>query len=88
MTVGTWRRPQMRPFAGERPVQERVHARRSPCTPWKPATSDPRQPHRRLQLLDHLVPNNSWGYPEDAKGYEFDLAKAEEYCDKAVAEGA
>ncbi|HXO91848.1 MAG TPA: ABC transporter substrate-binding protein [Stellaceae bacterium] len=34
------------------------------------------------------LPNNIWGYPKDVKGYEFDLAKAKEYFDKAVAEGA
>jgi peptide/nickel transport system substrate-binding protein len=34
------------------------------------------------------LPNNIWGYPKDVTGYEFDLAKAKEYFDKAVAEGA
>src|SRR5439155_24259407 len=31
--------------------------------------------------------NNIWGYPKDVQGYEFDLGKAKEYFDKAVAEG-
>jgi peptide/nickel transport system substrate-binding protein len=34
------------------------------------------------------IPNNLWGYPKDEKGYDYDLAKAKEYFDKAVAEGA
>jgi peptide/nickel transport system substrate-binding protein len=34
------------------------------------------------------LPNNIWGYPKDVTGYGFDLAKAKEYFDKAVAEGA
>jgi len=34
------------------------------------------------------IPKNLWGYPEDVQGYEYDLAKAKEHCDKARAEGA
>ena len=34
------------------------------------------------------LPINIWGYPKDVVGYEFDLAKAKEYFQKAVAEGA
>ncbi len=34
------------------------------------------------------TPNNLWGYPKDEKGYDYDLAKAKEYFDKAMAEGA
>jgi peptide/nickel transport system substrate-binding protein len=34
------------------------------------------------------LPNNLWGYPEDVAGYDYDLEKAKEYCDKARAEGA
>jgi len=34
------------------------------------------------------IPKNLWGYPQDVAGYEFDLEKAKEYCDKARAEGA
>ena len=34
------------------------------------------------------MPNNLWGYPADVKGYDFDLKKAKELCDKAKAEGA
>jgi peptide/nickel transport system substrate-binding protein len=34
------------------------------------------------------LPSNIWGCPKDVKGYEFDLGKAKEYFDKAVAEGA
>ncbi len=34
------------------------------------------------------LPNNIWGYPKDEKGYDFDLAKAKEYFDKALAKGA
>ena len=34
------------------------------------------------------LPNNIWGYPKDVAGYDFDLAKAKEYFQKAVAEGA
>jgi peptide/nickel transport system substrate-binding protein len=34
------------------------------------------------------LPGNLWGAPEDVAGYDYDLAKAGEYCDKARAEGA
>ena len=34
------------------------------------------------------IPKNLWGAPADLKGYEHDLAKAKEYCDKAKAAGA
>jgi peptide/nickel transport system substrate-binding protein len=34
------------------------------------------------------IPKNLWGYPEGAKGYEFDLAKARAECDQAKAQGA
>jgi peptide/nickel transport system substrate-binding protein len=34
------------------------------------------------------MPNTLWGFPGDAKGYEFDLKKAKAYFDKARAEGA
>ncbi len=34
------------------------------------------------------IPKNLWGYPQDIVGYDFDLEKAKEYCDKARAEGA
>jgi peptide/nickel transport system substrate-binding protein len=34
------------------------------------------------------LPDNIWGYPKDMVGYEYDLAKAKEYLQKAVAEGA
>ena len=34
------------------------------------------------------IPNNLFGYPKDIKGYDFNLNKAKEYCDKARAEGA
>jgi ABC-type transport system substrate-binding protein len=34
------------------------------------------------------LPNNIWGYPKDVAGYDFDLAKAKEYFQRAVAEGA
>lgn len=34
------------------------------------------------------MPNNLWGYPKDVKGYDYDLKKAKEFCDKAKAEGA
>ncbi len=34
------------------------------------------------------MPNNLWGYPADVKGYDYDLKKAKEFCDKAKAEGA
>jgi peptide/nickel transport system substrate-binding protein len=33
-------------------------------------------------------PENLWGIPKDAKGYDYDLKKAKEYMAKAVAEGA
>ncbi|MDR3536122.1 MAG: ABC transporter substrate-binding protein, partial [Acetobacteraceae bacterium] len=34
------------------------------------------------------MPETLWGNPKDAKGYDYDLAKAKEYMAKAVAEGA
>lgn len=34
------------------------------------------------------MPENLWGIPKDAKGYDYDLKKAKEYYAKAVAEGA
>lgn len=34
------------------------------------------------------MPQNLWGIPKDAKGYDYDLKKAKEYYAKAVAEGA
>jgi peptide/nickel transport system substrate-binding protein len=34
------------------------------------------------------IPNNIWGFPKDVAGYDFDLNKAKEYFDKAMAEGA
>ncbi|MGH6943523.1 MAG: ABC transporter substrate-binding protein, partial [Geminicoccaceae bacterium] len=34
------------------------------------------------------LPNNLWGYPKDLVGYDYDMDKAKEYCDKARAEGA
>ncbi len=34
------------------------------------------------------MPNNLWGDPTAAKGYDYDLNKAKEHCDKAKAEGA
>ncbi len=34
------------------------------------------------------MPENLWGIPTDAKGYDYDLKKAKEYLAKAVAEGA
>ena len=34
------------------------------------------------------MPENLWGIPKDAKGYDYDLKKAKEYDAKAVAEGA
>ncbi|MGE0714963.1 MAG: ABC transporter substrate-binding protein [Alphaproteobacteria bacterium] len=33
-------------------------------------------------------PNGLWGNPTDLKGYEYDMAKAKEHCDKAKAAGA
>jgi peptide/nickel transport system substrate-binding protein len=33
-------------------------------------------------------PETLWGIPKDAKGYDYDLAKAKEYMAKAIAEGA
>jgi peptide/nickel transport system substrate-binding protein len=33
-------------------------------------------------------PETLWGLPKDAKGYDYDIAKAKEYMAKAVAEGA
>jgi peptide/nickel transport system substrate-binding protein len=33
-------------------------------------------------------PNTLWGCPADAKGYDHDIAKAKEYMDKAMSEGA
>ena len=34
------------------------------------------------------MPEDLWGIPKDAKGYDYDLKKAKEYMAKAVAEGA
>lgn len=34
------------------------------------------------------LPDNLWGYPKDAKGYDYDLAKAKDNMARAVAEGA
>lgn len=34
------------------------------------------------------MPDNLWGIPKDAKGYDYDLKKAKEYMAKAIAEGA
>jgi peptide/nickel transport system substrate-binding protein len=34
------------------------------------------------------LPDNLWGVPKDLKGYDYDLKKAKELCDKAKAEGA
>jgi peptide/nickel transport system substrate-binding protein len=34
------------------------------------------------------LPTAIWGFPKDVKGYDYDLAKAKEYYQKAVAEGA
>ena len=34
------------------------------------------------------MPQTLWGCPKDAKGYDYDMAKAKEYMAKAVAEGA
>jgi peptide/nickel transport system substrate-binding protein len=34
------------------------------------------------------LPDNIWGYPKDVAGYDYDLAKAKEYFQKAVSEGA
>ncbi|MBV8392390.1 MAG: ABC transporter substrate-binding protein [Alphaproteobacteria bacterium] len=34
------------------------------------------------------MPQNLWGIPKDAKGYDYDLKRAKEYMDKAIAEGA
>ena len=34
------------------------------------------------------MPNNLWGYPKDVVGYDYDLKKAKQFCDKAKAEGA
>jgi peptide/nickel transport system substrate-binding protein len=34
------------------------------------------------------TPNNIWGYPKDVVGYEFDPAKAKEYFQKALSDGA
>jgi peptide/nickel transport system substrate-binding protein len=34
------------------------------------------------------MPNNLWGYPKDVVGYDYDLKKAKQLCDKAKAEGA
>ena len=34
------------------------------------------------------IPGNLWGVPEDVEGYDYDIAKAQEYCDKAREEGA
>jgi peptide/nickel transport system substrate-binding protein len=34
------------------------------------------------------LPDNIWGFPKDLVGYDYDLAKAKEYFQKAVGEGA
>ena len=34
------------------------------------------------------MPDTLWGCPKDAKGYDYDLAKAKDYMAKAIAEGA
>jgi peptide/nickel transport system substrate-binding protein len=34
------------------------------------------------------LPANLWGYPEGIEGYDYDLDKAQEYCDRARDEGA
>lgn len=34
------------------------------------------------------LPTTLWGYPKEAKGYDYDLKKAKEYLAKAIAEGA
>ncbi|MBV9826833.1 MAG: ABC transporter substrate-binding protein [Alphaproteobacteria bacterium] len=34
------------------------------------------------------LPNNLWGFPNDVKGYEYDLDKAKDYLKKAIADGA
>jgi peptide/nickel transport system substrate-binding protein len=34
------------------------------------------------------MPEDLWGIPKDAKGYDYDLKKAKEYMAKAIAEGA
>ena len=34
------------------------------------------------------LPNTIWGFPKDVAGYEYDLKKAKEFYQKAVAEGA
>lgn len=34
------------------------------------------------------MPDNLWGIPKDAKGYDYDLKLAKEYAAKAIAEGA
>jgi hypothetical protein len=34
------------------------------------------------------LPNTLWGFPKDAAGYEYDMKKAKDYFQKAVAEGA
>ena len=34
------------------------------------------------------LPNTIWGFPKDVAGYDYDLKKAKEYYQKAVAEGA
>jgi peptide/nickel transport system substrate-binding protein len=34
------------------------------------------------------MPNTLWGIPKEAKGYDYDMARAKEYYTKAVAEGA
>lgn len=34
------------------------------------------------------IPKNLWGAPQDLQGYDYDLDKAKQYCDKAKAAGA
>ncbi len=34
------------------------------------------------------IPQNLWGAPDDLEGYDYDLEKAQEFCDAARAEGA
>ena len=34
------------------------------------------------------LPTTLWGYPKEAKGYDYDLKKAKDYLTKAIAEGA
>jgi peptide/nickel transport system substrate-binding protein len=34
------------------------------------------------------LPNTLWGFPKDAKGYDYDMKLAKDYITKAIAEGA